>query len=103
MPANPLRDSTNVRSSGIASRSPAVVAMAISRAYWLCSRSCGTVPWSKSIRSAGMSPVAGSFMSFQMPARPDRTCSALRSPHHRRPSSVAKSGNVVFPGQTCPM
>ena len=35
MPAKPARESTKVRSSGIASRSPAVVAMAISSAYWL--------------------------------------------------------------------
>ena len=50
-----------------------------------------------------ISPVAGSFMSFQMPARPDSTCAALSSPHHERASGVAKSGNAVLPGQTWPM
>ena len=49
-----------------------------------------------------MFPVAGSFMSFQMPASPDRTCAALSSPHQVRACSVTKSGNAVLPGHTCP-
>ena len=61
-----------------------------------------TRPWSKRIASGGMRPVAGSFMSFQIPATPERTWSALSSPHHARPSSVTKSGNAVSPGQTSP-
>ena len=49
-----------------------------------------------------MSPVAGSFMSFQIPASPDCTWAAFSSPHQVRASSVTKSGNAVFPGQTWP-
>ena len=95
--------STNVRSSGIASRRPVTVPIAMSSAYWLWNRSCGCAPRPKRIRSGGITPVAGSFMSFQIPARPDCTWAAFSSPHHARPSSVTKSGNAVSPGQTCPM
>ena len=77
--------------------------IAISSAYWLWKRSCEARPRSNSIRSGGTTPVAGSFMSFQMPASPDCTCAALSSPHHARASSVAKSGNAVSPGHTSPM
>ncbi len=35
MPAKPARESTNVRRSGIAVRSPSTVPIAISSAYWL--------------------------------------------------------------------
>ena len=45
-------------------------------------------------RHGGMFPVAGSFMSFQIPARPDCTCAALSSPHQVRASSVTKSGKA---------
>ena len=47
-----------------------------------------------------MEPVAGSFMSFQIPARPEATWAALSSPHQARASSVAKSGKTVLPGHT---
>ena len=77
--------------------------IAISSAYWLWKRSWLCVPWSKRMRWGATEPVAGSFMSFQMPARPDCTCLAFSSPHHARPSSVAKSGNAVSPGHTSPM
>ena len=77
--------------------------IAIRSAYWLWKRSCEYRPWSKRMRSGGITPVAGSFMSFQMPASPDCTCAALSSPHHARASSVTKSGNAVLPGQTWPM
>ncbi len=100
MPAEPARDRMKVRSSGMACSRPSCVAIAISRAYWLWNRSCEAVPRSNSIRCGGMLPVAGSFMSFQMPASPDATCSALRRPHHPRASWVTKSGKTVSPGHT---
>ncbi len=101
-PANPARLSRNGRRSGRAARSPVVVPIAISRAYWLWNRSWATVPWSNRIRSGEMAPVAGSFMSFQIPAMPEATCAALSSPHQSRVSCVAKSGNAVSPGHTWP-
>jgi hypothetical protein len=58
---------------GIASRSPAVVPMAISSAYWLWNRSWEYAPRPNRIGVAAMLPVAGSFMSFQIPASPDFT------------------------------
>ena len=91
-----------MRRSGIAASSPSVVPIAMSSAYWLWYRSCDHRPRPKRIARGSTSPVAGSFMSFQMPARPERTCSALSRPHHARASAVAKSGNAVRPGQTCP-
>ena len=103
MPAKPARDSTNVRLSGMAASSPWVVPIAISSAYWLWYRSWESRPRLKRIARGSMFPVAGSFMSFQMPASPDSTCAALSSPHHSRASCVAKSGNAVLPGQTWPM
>jgi hypothetical protein len=103
IPAKPARDSTNVRLSGMASSRPWVVPMAMRSAYWLWNLSWDCVPWSKRIRPGSMLPVAGSFMSFQIPARPDCTCAAFNSPHQARASSVAKSGKAVSPGQTWPM
>nr|WP_297102775.1 hypothetical protein [Tessaracoccus sp.] len=103
MPGEPARESTKVRSSGRALSNPCTVPIAISKAYWLWYRSCEARPLSNRIDNGEMSPVAGSFMSFQMPAMPDATCAALSSPHQARASSVAKSGNAVFPGQTWPM
>jgi hypothetical protein len=100
MPAKPARDSTKVRRSGIASRSPAVVPIAISSAYWLWKRSWAYAPWPNRIGVEAMFPVAGSFMSFQIPASPDCTWAAFRSPHQARASSVTKSGKTVLPGQT---
>jgi hypothetical protein len=102
MPGEPARESTNVRSSGAARRRPSVVAVAMSSAYSLWWRACEAVPRAKRIASDGIVPVAGSFMSFQIPATPDATWRALRSPHQRRASSVTKSGNAVSPGQTWP-
>jgi hypothetical protein len=75
----------------------------MSIAYWLWKRSCFARPLSKSIPSGEISPVAGSFMSFQMPASPDSTWRAFNAPHHARASGVAKSGNTVLPGHTWPM
>ena len=91
-----------MRSSGICFCSPAVVPMAISSAYWLWNRSWEYAPRPNRIVADGMFPVAGSFMSFQMPARPDCTWAAFSSPHQVRPSSVTKSGKAVLPGQTWP-
>ena len=91
-----------VGSPGRARSSPSWVPIAMSSAYWLWKRSCELRPCSKRIAPGGISPVAGSFMSFQMPARPDFTWAALSSPHHSRASGVAKSGKRVLPGHTCP-
>jgi len=79
------------------------VPIAISRAYWLWYRSWECSPRPNRMAPGSMSPVAGSFMSFQMPAIPDRTWAALSSPHQVRASSVTKSGKAVMPGQTWSM
>ena len=79
-----------------------MVPIAISRAYWLWKRSWGYAPRPNRIGVEAMLPVAGSFMSFQMPASPDRTWAAFSSPHQARASSVTKSGKAVLPGQTWP-